>query len=79
MAHLDTNSGGSHALDMISLCTDVTQYYEEADGIPQFIVMMEDVQKKAKRVGMPIGDVKLVMMASAARRLSSRPNIFRVR
>ena len=28
--------------------------------------MMEDAQKKAKRAGMPIGDVKLVMMASAA-------------
>jgi len=38
----------------------------QADGIPQFIVMMEDAQKKAKRAGMPIADVKLVMMASAA-------------
>jgi hypothetical protein len=51
---------------MISLRTNMTQYYVHADGIPQFIVMMEDAQKKAKRVGMPIGDVKLVMMASAA-------------
>jgi hypothetical protein len=32
---------------------------------PQFIVMMEDAQKKAKRAGMPIAEVKLVMMASA--------------
>ncbi len=54
MAHLDANSGGLHALDMISLCTNMTQYYAEADGIPQFIVMMEDAQKKVKRVGMPI-------------------------
>jgi hypothetical protein len=28
--------------------------------------MMEDAQKKAKRAGMPIADVKLVMMASVA-------------
>jgi hypothetical protein len=28
--------------------------------------MMEDAQKKAKRAGMPIADVELVMMASAA-------------
>jgi hypothetical protein len=48
MALLDTNSGGLHALDMISLCTDMMQYYVQADGIPQFIVMMEDAQKKAK-------------------------------
>ena len=54
MAHLDANSRGLHALDMISLCTNMTQYYAEADDIPQFIVMMEDAQKKVKRVGMPI-------------------------
>jgi len=66
MAHLNANSGGLHALDMISLHTNMTQYYAEADGIPQFIVMMEDAQKKAKRVGMPIADVELVMMASTA-------------
>jgi len=51
---------------MISLRTNMTQYYVQADGIPQFIVMMEDAQKKAKQAGMPIADVELVMMASAA-------------
>jgi hypothetical protein len=44
----------------------MTQYYVQADGIPQFIFMMEDAQKKAKRAGMPIADVELVMMALAA-------------
>jgi hypothetical protein len=38
----------------------------QVEGIPQFIVMMEDAQKKAKRAGMPITNVELVMMASAA-------------
>jgi hypothetical protein len=28
--------------------------------------MLEDAQKKAKRAGMPIADIELVMMASAA-------------
>jgi hypothetical protein len=46
MALLDANSGGLHAVDMISLRTNMTQYYVQADDIPQFIVMMEDVQKK---------------------------------
>ena len=36
------------------------------DGIPQFILMMEDAQKMAKRANMPIANVKLVMMALAA-------------
>ncbi len=42
------------------------QYYVQADGIPQFIFMMEDAQKKAKQASMPIADVKLVMMALVA-------------
>ncbi len=66
MAHLNPNSGGLHTINMISLCSNMTQYYVQADGIPQFIVMMEDAQKKAKRASMPIADVELVMMALAA-------------
>ena len=41
------------------------QYYSQADGIPQFINMMVDAQKKVKRAGMPIADIELVMMALA--------------
>ncbi len=46
MALLDANSGGLHALNMITLCTDMMQYYVQANGIPQFIVMIEDAQKR---------------------------------
>jgi hypothetical protein len=66
MALLDPNSRELHALDMIILSTNMMQYYVQADGISQFIVMMEDAQKKTTWAGMPITDVKLVMMASAA-------------
>jgi hypothetical protein len=66
ISFLDANSGGLHAIDMISLCTNMHQYYVQADGIPQYIIMLEDAQKKAKWAGMPIADIKLVMMASAA-------------
>ena len=65
ISFLDANSGGLHA-DMISLCTNMHQYYMQADGIPQYIIMLEDAQKKATRAGMPIADIELVMMASAA-------------
>jgi hypothetical protein len=51
---------------MISLCTNMHNYYTQADGIPQYINMLEDAQKKAMQAGMPIADVKLVMIASAA-------------
>jgi hypothetical protein len=66
MVHLDVNSGGLHAIDMISLCSNMNQYYVQADGIPQFIVMMEDAQKKAKRAGMPIAEVELAIMTLAS-------------
>jgi hypothetical protein len=66
MAFLDFNSGGLHAVDMISLRTNMHQYYMQADWIPQYIIMLEDAQKKAQRAGMLIADIKLVMMASAA-------------
>ncbi len=65
VALLDANSRGLHAVDMITFCTNMIQYYVQAESIPQFIVMMEDAQKKVKRVGMPIADAELVMMASA--------------
>ncbi len=51
---------------MISLLTNMHQYYVQADGIPQYIIMLEDAQKKAKRAGMPIAYIELVMMALAA-------------
>ncbi len=66
IAFLDANSGGLHAIDMISLHTNMHNYYTQADGIPQYINMLEDGQKKATRAGMPIANVKLMMMASVA-------------
>ncbi len=66
IAFLDANRGGLHAINMISLRTNMHNYYTQADGIPQYINMLEDAQKKATRAGMPIADVELVMMASAA-------------
>jgi hypothetical protein len=66
MAHLDANSDGLHAIDMIALRTAMHGYYGQADGIPQYIALLEDSQKKAKRAQMPIADAELVMMASTA-------------
>jgi hypothetical protein len=45
MTFLDINSGGLHAIDMISLHTKMHQYYVQADSIPQCIVMLEDAHK----------------------------------
>ncbi len=66
IAFLDANSRGLHAIKMISLRTNMHNYYTQAEGIPQYINMLEYAQKKATWAGMPITDVELVMMASAA-------------
>ncbi len=66
MAFLDANSRGLHAVNMLTLQTNMHGYYAQADGIPQYIIMLEEAQKKVKRAGMPIADIELVMMASAA-------------
>ena len=66
MAFLDANSGGLHAVDMLTLRTNMHGFYAQVDGIPQYIIMLEKAQKKAKRAGMPIANIKLVMMALAA-------------
>jgi hypothetical protein len=66
MAFLDANSRGLHAVDMLTLRTNMHGYYAQADGIPQYIIMLEEAQKKAKRAGMAIANIKLVMMALAA-------------
>jgi hypothetical protein len=46
MALLDANSGGLHSVNMITLRTNMIQYYVQVEGIPQYIVMMEDAQKR---------------------------------
>jgi hypothetical protein len=42
MAFLNTNSRGLHAVNMITLCTNMHGYYAQADGIPQYIIMLEE-------------------------------------
>jgi hypothetical protein len=65
MTFLDANSGGLHTIDMISLRTNMHQYYMQADDIPQYIVMLEDAKKRQSK-RMPIANIELVMMALAA-------------
>ena len=42
MAFLDANSGGLHAVDMLTLRTNMHGYYAQADGIPQYIIMLKE-------------------------------------
>jgi hypothetical protein len=46
MTFIEVSSRGLHAIDMISLCTNMHQYYLQGDGILQYIAMLEDPQKR---------------------------------
>jgi hypothetical protein len=52
--HLRDRSGGLHALDMVSLTIQMSQYYEGTPIIPEYIQLLEDAQRKAARAGLPV-------------------------
>ena len=51
MAFLDVNRGGLQAVNMLTLRTNMHGYYAQADGIPQYIIMLEETQKKGQAGG----------------------------
>ena len=46
MAFLSANSRELHAVDMLTLRTNMHGYYAQASGIPQYIIMLEKAQKR---------------------------------
>jgi hypothetical protein len=64
--HLRDRSGGLHALDMVSLTIQMSQYYEGTPIIPEYIQLLEVAQRKAARAGLPVTDQTLTILASTA-------------
>jgi hypothetical protein len=64
--HLRGRSDGLHALDMVSLTIQMSQYYEGTPIIPEYIQLLEDVQRKAARAGLPVPDQTLTILTSTA-------------
>jgi hypothetical protein len=52
--HLHECSGGLHALDMVLITVQMSQYYEGTPDIPEYIFLLEDTQGKAARAHLPI-------------------------
>jgi hypothetical protein len=66
LEHLEKNSSGLHALDIVALLSNMLLLYKYAASMPDFILGMEEAQKKAKRADLPILDIKLAMYATTA-------------
>ena len=66
MDHLDANCGGLHPSELVSLPTEMMGYYANAEGIPEYINMLEEAQRKLARANLPMSDDQLLAIASTA-------------
>ena len=64
--HLDANCGGLHPSELVNLPTEMMGYYAEADGIPEYINMLEEAQRKLARANLPMSNDQLLAIASTA-------------
>ncbi len=65
LEHLEKNSTGFHALHITLLHLNMLLLYKNAVSMPDFILAMEEAQKKVKHTELPILDIKLAMYATA--------------
>jgi hypothetical protein len=66
LEHLEENSTVLHALDIIALHLNMLLLYKNAASMPDFILAMEEAQKKAKRAELPILDIELTMFPATS-------------
>jgi hypothetical protein len=64
--HLCERFGGLHALDMVLLTIQMSQYYEGTPDIPEYIFLLEDAQRKAARACLPVTNQTLTVLGSIA-------------
>ena len=51
---------------MITLTLQMSKYYKGTPDVPEYIQMLEDAQRKAAQMGLPVTDQTLLVLASAA-------------
>jgi hypothetical protein len=64
--HLRKRSSGLHALDMVLLTIQMSQYYKGTPDIPEYIFLLKDAQRKAARARLPVSNQTLTVLASTA-------------
>ncbi len=64
--HLDANCSGLHPSELVNLPTEMMSYYDKADGIPEYINLLEEAQCKLARANLPMSDNQLLAIASTA-------------
>jgi hypothetical protein len=64
LKHLKKNSTGLDALDIVALHSNMLLLYKNAASMPDFILAMEEAQKKMKCAELPILGIELAMYAT---------------
>ena len=62
--HLQPMCGGLHALDLITLQSDMQNAHKECEGIPEYINYLEDAQEKAERAQVPVSETMLMIITT---------------
>lgn len=65
LEHLVVNSGGLHNNELVSLPAEMLSYYEESEGIPEFLLKLAKAREKLARGGLPMSDEVLLATASS--------------
>ena len=62
--HIHTHLGSLHALDIVELTIQMSQYYVGTPNIPKYIQMLKDAQRKAEQSGLTVTDQTLTALAT---------------
>jgi hypothetical protein len=65
LQHLATNSGRLHNNELVNLPTEMLSYYEDSEGIPEFLIKLAKAREKLARGGLPMSDEVLLATASS--------------
>jgi len=65
LQHLTSSSGGLHNNELVNLPTEMLSYYEESEGIPEFLLKLAKAREKLARGGLPMSDEVLLATASS--------------
>ena len=64
--HLQAGCTGRHALELLALHKEMQRYHLKVKGIPEYINMLKDAQRKSGRAGRTIADETLLLFARNA-------------
>ena len=64
LSHLQALYGCIHALDVLSLQNNMQHYHLDMEGILEYVNALDYAQKRSKRVGNPITEDTLLLIAT---------------